>query len=229
MNIAIIPARSGSKRIKNKNIKLFKNKPIISYAIKTCINSKIFDKIYVSTDSEKIAKIAKKNGADIIIREKKYLSNNHTPVTEVIKNDIEILKKKQINIGNCCCVFPTTPLLTASDLRHSYKLFKKKKKFVIFSVKKFPHPIQRAFIRNNKNGLLKMIKKKNFFKRSQDLEPTFHDAGQFYWANKKQWKKNNFFTNYSYPYFLKNFLAHDIDDINDWKYCEYLYQYRKKI
>ena len=74
-----------------------------------------------------------------------------------------------------------------------------------------------------------MIKKKNFFKRSQDLEPTFHDAGQFYWANKKQWKKNNFFTNYSYPYFLKNFLAHDIDDIDDWKYCEYLYQYRKKI
>ena len=72
-----------------------------------------------------------------------------------------------------------------------------------------------------------MIKKKNFFKRSQDLEPTFHDAGQFYWANKKQWKKNNFFTNYSYPYF-KNFLAHDIDDIDDWKYCEYLYQYRKK-
>ena len=125
MNIAIIPARSGSKRIKNKNIKLFKNKPIISYAIKTCINSKIFDKIYVSTDSEKIAKIAKKNGADIIIREKKYLSNNHTPVTEVIKNDIEILKKKQINIDNCCCVLPTTPLLSSSDLRHSYKLFKK--------------------------------------------------------------------------------------------------------
>ena len=84
-------------------------------------------------------------------------------MTEVIKNDIEILKKKQINIDNCCCVLPTTPLLTALDLRHSYKLFKKKEKVCHFSVKKFPHPIQRAFIRNNKNGLLKMIKKKKFF------------------------------------------------------------------
>ena len=144
MNIAIIPARSGSKRIKNKNIKLFKNKPIISYAIKTCINSKIFDKIYVSTDSEKIAKIAKKNGADIIIREKKYLSNNHTPVTEVIKNDIEILKK-QINIDNCCCVLPTTPLLTASDLRHSYKLFKKKEKVCNFFGKKISTSYSKGF------------------------------------------------------------------------------------
>ena len=189
MNIAIIPARSGSKRIKNKNIKLFKNKPIISYAIKTCINSKIFDKIYVSTDSEKIAKIAKKNGADIIIREKKYLSNNHTPVTEVIKNDIELLKKKQINIDNCCCVLPTTPLLSSSDLRHSYKLFKKKKMFVIFSVKKFPHPIQRAFIRNNKNGLLKMIKKKIFLKDPKILSPLFMMLVNFIGLIKNNGKK----------------------------------------
>ena len=121
MNIAIIPARSGSKRIKNKNITKFYGKPLIFYTIKTAIKSKLFDKIIVSTDSKIISKLSKKYGASIPFMRPKHLSNDHASTMNVINHAVKWLSKKNENAKFYCCIYPTTPLLSSSVLKDSFK------------------------------------------------------------------------------------------------------------
>lgn len=123
MNIAIIPARAGSKRIKNKNIKLFNGKPIIYYAIKKAINSKIFKKVIVSTDSYKIKKISEKYGADVPFLRPDSLSDDFAGTIDVIKHAIKKISNKNDKNLNICCIYPATPLLKKNDLINSYKIF----------------------------------------------------------------------------------------------------------
>ncbi len=132
MNIAIIPARKNSKRIKNKNIKSFFGKPVISYAIKCAIKSKLFNKIIVSTDSQKILKIAKKFGADVPFLRPKKLSSDKAITIDVIKHSIKWLNKKNIKPNYICCIYPATPLLQHKDLKKSYSIIKKKNTILSF-------------------------------------------------------------------------------------------------
>ena len=125
--IVIIPARAGSKRIKKKNIKLFLKKPIISYAIKTAIKSKIFDKIIVSTDSKKIGSISMKHGASEVIYRPKKISNDTAGTMSVIKHSIKHLETKNYNFDYVCCLYPVSVLIKPNDLVSSLKLAKKKK------------------------------------------------------------------------------------------------------
>lgn len=223
MIIAIIPARSGSKRIKKKNIKLFYKKPIISYPIIALKKSKIFDKIIVSSDSEFVGKIAKKNGVDFYKRSKK-LSGDKVPTRDVILDVINWLKKKLITPTFVCCIYPTTPLITALDLKKTYKLIKSQKKGYIFSAIKNSYPIQRTFFFDNIKGI-RMINEKNYFKRSQEFQETFHDAGQFYWAHSQTWEKQKIiFTKNSKIYLLPLNKAHDIDTYDDWKLVQKFYK-----
>ena len=185
MNIAIIPARAGSKRIKNKNIKMFCGKPVIYYSILAAKKSNIFSKIIVSTDSIKIKQIAEKYGADVPFIRPKNLSDDFSSTMEVIKHSIKELSfhKKKINI---CCIYPTAPLIKKDDLIKSYKIFNTNKFKFLFSASKFSYPIQRSFYLDKKN-YIKMVNKQNYNKRSQDLKITYHDAGQFYWGSGKSW------------------------------------------
>ena len=121
MNIAIIPARSKSKRIKNKNIKLFFGKPIIFYSIDLALKSKIFDKVIVSTDSKKIKKIAEKYGAEVPFIRPKNLSNDFVGTPTVVKHAVNWCKKKGLSIKNICCIYPTTPLLEKKYLIEGLK------------------------------------------------------------------------------------------------------------
>ncbi len=132
--IAIIPARGGSKRIKNKNIKLFFNRPIISYAIKNAKNSKLFDEIIVSTDDLKIKKIAKKLGASVPFLRPKKISGNFTPLADVMSHAIKIITQQYKDIYAVCCIFPATPLLEPKDLRNSFKFFFKKNGIMFLEV-----------------------------------------------------------------------------------------------
>ena len=228
MNIAIIPARSGSKRIKNKNIKIFNGKPIIYWSIKSLLDSKIFDKIIVSTDSKKIAKIAIKYGAETpFLRPKKY-STDHSTTREVIEHAINFLEKQNYDIDAVACVYPTSVLIGKNDLKNAYKLFlKNKKKYYVFSALKFSYPVQRGFyIRKNK---VVALNKKNLNKRSQDLENIFHDAGKFYFFTKKMIKKKiNIFSKFSYPIKIDELKAQDIDNYSDWKLAEIKHKHMKK-
>tara|TARA_B110000483_G_scaffold218511_1_gene271912 strand:+ start:769 stop:1470 length:702 start_codon:yes stop_codon:yes gene_type:complete len=224
MNIAIIPARGGSKRIKNKNTKFFCGKPIIYYSIKAAIDSKIFDKIIVSTDSSKVEKIAKNFGAEIPFKRPSSLSGDYTTTGEVIYHSIKYLERNYIKPKNICCIYPTAPLVKSHDLISSFKLFKLRKKDFVFAATKFDYPVQRGFYIDNKNTI-SMVNKKNYNKRSQDLKDVYHDAGQFYWGSYNGWiEKKRMFDKYSSVYLMPKLRVQDIDTLEDWKIAEKLYK-----
>jgi pseudaminic acid cytidylyltransferase len=226
MILAIIPARLNSKRIPYKNIKSFYGKPIISYAIKTAKNSKIFDKIIVSTESDKIGSIAKKYGAEYLFKRPKNLSTDYVWPSQVVKHAIEWVEKNYKKPKFICCIYATTPLMISKDLIDSYKILKTKKFLNVFSAVKNSYPIQRS-IYLDKNGNAKMLNEKNFYKRSQDFAETYHDAGQFYWGTYDSWiNKSVVFGKNSSIYLLPSLRAQDIDNIEDWKIAEKLYKIR---
>jgi len=224
MNIAIIPARGGSKRIPKKNIRDFRGKPMISWSIEAAMQSNCFDKIVVSTDSEDIASIAKKNGAWVPFLRPKDLSDDFTTTKDVIVHSINWLEKNNLQLNYICCIYATAPFIKAKDLKESIELIKKQKKDrLIFSATNFSFPIQRA-IKLNDEGISTMFYPENFQKRSQDLEKAFHDAGQFYLAKPKLWfKKDNLFED-SIPFLIPNWRVQDIDEEDDWKRAEMLHQ-----
>ena len=117
--IAIVPARKNSKRIKNKNTVDFFGKPLISRTLKNLINSKIFSKIYVSTDSKKIAEISKKSGAEVLYPRPKNLSNNNAILLDVMSYEVKKLQKKNIKMNEVFCILPTAIFIKKSDILKS--------------------------------------------------------------------------------------------------------------
>ena len=218
MHIAIIPARLNSKRIKKKNIKLFHKKPIIYYPIKEALKSQLFDKVYVTTDDIKIAKIAKKIGAEIPFIRKKEFSGDKVTTIEVIQDAIKKIESEN-EVNSVCCIYPTSCFVKARDLINSFKLFKKNSKSFIISATSYNHPPQRAF--SFKNKFLKKFNKVSSKKNTQNYKLLYHDAGQFYWGSKKKWlKSDNFFEKNTKAYIFDNNKVQDIDTIADWKIAE---------
>ena len=155
--IAIIPARKGSKRIPNKNIKFFFGKPIIAHTIINLKKTKIFDQIIVSTDSKKIANIAKKYGAKVPFLRPLNLAGDKAGTTEVIAHAVSWLTNNGYRIKNVCCIYPTSVLIQKDDLKLGLKFLKLKKWDYIFSAAAYEHPIFRSFKQNSKK------KKLNYF------------------------------------------------------------------
>jgi N-acylneuraminate cytidylyltransferase len=218
LNIAIIPARKNSQRIKNKNIKNFLGKPIISYSIKAARDSNVFDKIVVTTDSKLIKKVSLKSGADIVINRTKKLSYNNIGIVEVVRNTIKILEKKIGKINYVCCIFATAPLIEISKIKTAFRVIKKKKKGFVFSAKKINQDISNIFYLEKKK-IKKIINKKN---KKKDLVT---DAGQFYWAKKEVWmKEKTTFSKDSSYILLDKMKAQDINTIDDWKLAEIMFK-----
>ena len=224
MNVAIIPARGGSKRIHKKNIKLFCGKPIISYSIEKAISSGVFDKVVVSTDNNEIAKTAQKFGAEVPFVRSKDLSDDFTNTHLVIGNAVNFLLNQNLKINYVCCIYPTAPLILESDLIKGYEMIKKTNKDLVFSATNFSYPIFRSF-KINKNDGLEMFFPENYYSRSQDLPQAYHDAGQFYWGKPDYWldsqKKYN---DNNSVVLLPNWRVQDIDNLDDWKRAEDLYK-----
>jgi N-acylneuraminate cytidylyltransferase len=228
MILGIIPARANSKRVLNKNIKNFYGKPIISYAIKAAVNSKVFDKIIVSTDSKKIGLIATKYGAEYLFKRPKKLSDDYTPTSHVIEHAISWIENKFERPKLVCCIYPATPLLLPGDIIKSYKMIKNSKFNYVFGAVKNSYPVQRSiYLDNNKN--IQMLNKNFFYKRSQDLKETYHDVGQFYWGTYEAWKKKKIiFGKNSKIYLMPQLRSQDIDTIDDWHTVEKLFALIKK-
>ena len=213
MSVVVIPARSGSKRIKNKNIKIFNGKPIIYYSINAAKKTKLFKRIIVSTDSKKIQKLAKKFGAECSFLRPKNLSGDKIGTAPVIEYAI---KKFNIKSKFVCCIYPAAPLIRYNDIISSYKKIKNKKCLSCYTITKYDFPIQRALTRD-KNNQVKFLNYNSTNKRSQDLEARYHDAAQFYWLNTKLFlKKKSLYSNKSIGYLIPSLRAQDIDDNNDW-------------
>ena len=174
--ICIIPARSGSKRIKNKNIKILNGHPLIGFVINLAKKSKIFQDIVVSTDSIKIAKIAKKYGAKVPFIRCRYLSDDYTPTHLVVQNAVELMNTYQTKYH--FCIYPTSVLINISDLKKAYTKIKKNNADFICAISKFLNSPQRSFKILNNKLIFKYPKYQN--KRSQDLEKLYYDTGSFY-------------------------------------------------
>jgi pseudaminic acid cytidylyltransferase len=223
MRIAVIPARFGSKRIKKKNIKTFYSKPMICWAIKRIKESKLFDFICVSSDSNEILNIAKKCDVEILIKRPTNLSDDMTPTKPVIIHAIEHFAKMKIKFDTICCVYPCNPFMLAKDLRRAFEIYKKNNSKFVFPVVEYSHPIQRALRINNKSEI-KTINFANLNKRTQDLERSYFDSGQFYFGSKSIWLSNKNPHNYGMPLIIPSWRVCDIDNLNDWKRAELLFQ-----
>ncbi|WP_461634142.1 pseudaminic acid cytidylyltransferase [Labilibaculum euxinus] len=218
-NVAIIPARGGSKRIPDKNIKNFLGRPIIAYSIEAAINSGIFDEVMVSTDSEEIANIARSYGASVPFLRSAKTSDDFATIENVIEEVLKEYDKKGLTFDNFCCVFSTTPLLKAERLVESFSLFETSKYDSLFPVLRFSYPIQRAL--KLKNEKVVMAQPEHIHSRSQDLEPMFHDAGMFYWMKTGRFHETlEIFCDYSGMIELSEMEVQDIDNPIDWTIAE---------
>jgi len=224
MIFAIIPARGGSKRIKNKNIIKFFNKPIIGWTISELNRlkkKKVIDKIVVSSDNNKILNISKKFGADIFIKRSKKLSNDKSPFQLAIVDAIKKLISQNYNISEVIVIFPSAVLIDANDINSALKFFKKNKDLFVMSIAKYPHPPQRAYTKSN-NNKLSLINKKNELKNTQNLPELYHDAGQFYVGNRKLWLSKKVHSN-SRGFLLSRLKSVDLDTKEDLNLLKYLF------
>lgn len=228
MNIAIIPARGGSKRIPRKNIKNFGGQPMISWSIRSAIESNCFDRIIVSTDDEEIAEVARIYGAETPFVRPPELSNDHAGTIPVIAHAIEWIHESGCNVDNVCCIYATAPFVLATDLQNGLELLRSSDADYAFSVTSFPFPIQRA-IRITSENRVQMFQPDNFNTRSQDLEEAWHDAGQFCWGKAQSWiELKPVFNSDAIPVILPRYRVQDIDTHEDWQRAEYLLKILKK-
>lgn len=222
--IAIIPARGGSKRIVKKNIKDFFGQPLLAYSIKVAIDSKLFDKIIVSTDDDEIAKVALHYGAEVPFVRPNDLSDDFTGTNDVINHAIKYLEKRGERYDYICCIYATAPLLQVKYLQKGYYSLKGSSAINSFSCTSMPFPIQRTF-KVNEDKRCEMFTPEHYNARSQDLEEAYQDAGQFYWTNlNKESSDKIMFSSISIPIILPRYLVQDIDTIEDWKRAEYMYE-----
>ena len=224
MNLCVIPARGGSKRIKKKNIKLFFGKPIIAWSIETAIASKCFDKIIVSTDDSNIADLARNYGADVPFLRPKKLSDDYTGTVPVISHAIKWQIKNHLKPLYVCCIYATAPFIKSNDLKNGLKILKSSYSDYVFTATNYAYPIQRSF-QIKKNKRLKMFYPKNYNSRSQDLEEAFHDAGQFYWGLTDAWLKNKpVISENATPLLIPRNRVQDIDTLEDWQIAERMFK-----
>jgi pseudaminic acid cytidylyltransferase len=226
MNICVIPARGGSKRIPKKNIKDFLGKPIIAYSIKAALDSKLFDRVIVSTDDKGIAKVAKEYGAEVPFVRPKELSDDFTGTNDVVKHVINWFSKQKIIIDYICCIYATAPFIETQYLRQGLKSLGNSNQLFAFSVASFPYPIQRAI--KIDNGEVSMFYPEHLSRRSQDLDEAYHDAGQFYWGRPQAFLDDEtIFSKKSIPIMLPRYLVQDIDTLEDWHMAELMYKVMK--
>lgn len=228
-SICIITARGGSKRIPRKNIRDFCGKPIIAYAIHTAITSYLFEEIMVSTDDEEIAAVAKSYGAKVPFMRSAEAANDYTPTAPVLIEVIHEYQKRERQFDYLCCIYPTSPLLRGSRLVQAFELLTQNELDCVFPILRFGFPIQRAF-RLHENGLVSMFHPENLIVRSQDLEPAYQDAGQFYFMKVVSLlEKQSLVTDRTAGLLLDEMEAQDIDNLSDWQIAEFKYEFLKQI
>jgi pseudaminic acid cytidylyltransferase len=220
--IAIIHARGGSKRILRKNEKLLAGVPAIAYPIELALNSGIFERVIVSTDDPEIADVSRKYGAEVPFLRSAELSNDFTITVDVIADTVEQLQNLGESFDYTCCIYPVTPLLRVNRLKQAYAAIESGKWDYVFPAIEFSTPIERGFKRG-KSGVVEFSYPEFANTRTQDIEKTFHDAGQFYFGKTEAWleKRPVLNGNSTFIELAKNETL-DIDDLEDWELVEKL-------
>ena len=220
--LAIITARGGSKRIPRKNIKNFLGSPIIRYSIDAALNAGCFDEVMVSTDDEEIAALAISLGAKVPFMRSSRNSNDFATTAEVMTEVLEIYGKNEQYFDYACCIYPTAPFVTSSKLEKAFHMLNDSNADSVVPIVRFDFPILRSF--KLEKGIIKMNWPEYMNSRSQDLEPAYHDSGQFYFLKVKSFKKTKkLFTEHSLGLEIPESEVQDIDTPEDWKVAEMKY------
>ncbi len=221
--VAVITARGGSKRIPRKNIKPFLGKPIITYSIQAALDAGIFDEVMVSTDDEEIAEIAKAAGAVVPFFRSKDTANDYATTTDVMLEVLESYRKFGKEFDSACCIYPTAPFVSAEKLKTAMELLTEKEADSVLPVVRFSFPPQRSVIMED--GFLKFKWPEHMFTRSQDLEPFYHDAGQFYCLKVESFmQQKKLVMDKTVPYEQPELAVQDIDTEEDWEIAEVKYK-----
>ena len=219
MNIAIIPARGGSKRIPRKNIKAFCGQPMIAYAIKAAQASSLFEHVVVSTDDAEIQSMANSLGAETPFIRPAELANDFTATVPVVAHAIEACEAMGWEFSNVCCIYPGVPFIEVNDLKSAFAKLTESGAEYCFPITEFPTAVQRA-LKHSSNGLMAPFYPEHELTRTQDLEAAFYDAGQFYWGTKQAWLSNNRIHSSGVGYEIPSWRVVDIDTPADWERAE---------
>lgn len=221
-SIAIITARGGSKRIPRKNIKLFCGKPIIAYSIEAALQSGLFEEVMVSTDDGEIAGIAREFGASVPFMRSSTSAGDYASTDDVLLEVLTAYKEQGREFASFCCLYPTAPFVTAQKLKTAMELLETADS--VMPVVAFSFPPQRCMV-INEAGELQMKWPEHAKTRSQDLEPYYHDCGQFYCCRTAP------FLQYGttdlpgmLPVIMSELEVQDIDNPDDWAIAELKYQ-----
>lgn len=221
--LAIITARGGSKRIPRKNVKPFLGKPILLYSIEAALQSGVFEEVMVSTDDEEIAQIAKAAGAKVPFFRSSETANDYATTADVISEVLRCYGEMGKEFEQLCCIYPTAPFLTPEILKSAMESLENSGADTVMPVVRFSFPPQRCLV--EQNGMLVPKWPEFMSARSQDLEPYYHDCGQFYCLHTESFlKQKKVVMEKTLPYFQEEMRVQDIDTLEDWKIAEVKYK-----
>ena len=244
--IAIITARGGSKRIPGKNIKNFCGKPIIAYSIEAALESKVFDEVMVSTDSEQIAEIAQNYGAKVPFMRSEQTAGDYATTDDVLLEVFDEYQKRGQTFDIAVCIYPTAPFVTAEKLARCVELLEETNADTVMPVVRYSFPPQRCLVADKAAAMNQVVTADEFAamdetaadtvtmhykwpeqysSRSQDLEPYYHECGQFYGYRVDKYieKKGLFLTDVA-TIEVSELEVQDIDNMDDWRLAELKYQ-----
>ncbi len=229
MKLCVIPARGGSKRIPRKNIRPFCGKPILAYSIEAALETGLFDRVMVSTDDKEIAEVAQAHGAEIPFLRPRELADDHTGTNAVARQAIEWHQRQGYAVDHACCLYATAPFVRAADLMAAYAQLCESGKSFVFSVAKARFSVQRA-LRMTDGGEVEAMYPEFYASRSQDMEPAYHDAGQFYWGTAAAFLEDRMlYSRLARGYVLPHYRVQDIDDEEDWMHAEMMFEVLEKM
>ena len=221
--LAIITARGGSKRIPKKNIREFCGKPILAYSIEAALESGLFDHVMVSTDSEEIAEIARKYGAEVPFFRSETTSGDFATTNDVLAEVLEEYEKRGMHFDVACCIYPTAPFVTTEKLKTAVAQLESSDADTLIPVVSFSYPPQRAMVVENERLVFKYPEYLD--SRSQDLQSHYHDVGQFYVFRTDRFAVNKkLMVGDILPFIVSELEVQDIDNLTDWKIAEMKYR-----
>lgn len=221
--LAVITARGGSKRIPGKNIKNFCGKPMIAYSIEAAKNSGIFDIIMVSTDSKEIAETAKSFGVEVPFFRSQKNSGDFASTADVLTEVIDAYQRDGKEFDYLACIYPTAPFLTGEKMKLAFEMLKASGADSLIPVVRFGYPPQRGFLVESSH--VRYQYPENRFARSQDLQPIYHDCGQFYFCRVKPFiKSHDLVMENTIPMMMDEREVQDIDSVSDWEMAEMKYK-----
>lgn len=226
--LCIIPARGGSKRIPRKNIKSFLGKPIIAYSIETAMHSGIFDEVMISTDDEEIASIAQQFGARIPFMRSQETANDFATTADVINEVLTKYRERGEVFDSFCCLYATAPFVTTKHLQEAFDAINNEDIDACFTMVQYSYPIQRS-LKVNHSGFVEMTFPEYIKRRSQDLTPIYHDAGQFYFVNVHAFEQEQtLWCKRTVPLILSELEVQDLDTQTDWQLAEMKYKLTRR-